>query len=95
MSFPVQLRLSLTVGKDTDGSHAIFEDIVEPGRPRQTYTTNRTRLFFLEGEFIAEIGGKMFRFKPGDIGFIQKGPYMLLKTWEPPKVACSTCLARL
>lgn len=74
--FPGAITLKVLLsGKDTDGSHAIFEDIVEPGvgPGRHIHHEQDETFFFLEGEFIAEIGGKMFEFKPGDIGFIPKG----------------------
>ncbi|MEX0273982.1 MAG: cupin domain-containing protein, partial [Flavobacteriaceae bacterium] len=29
--------------------------------------------FFLEGTFMAEIGGRMYELKPGDVAFVPKG----------------------
>ncbi len=74
--FPNAITLKILLsGKQTNGTQAIFEDIVEPGvgPGRHIHHHQDETFFFLEGEFIAEVGGKMFEFKPGDIAFIPKG----------------------
>ena len=74
--FPNAITLKILLsGKQTNGSHAIFEDIVEPGvgPGRHVHHHQDETFFFLEGEFIAEVGGKIFEFKPGDVAFIPKG----------------------
>lgn len=74
--FPNAITLKILLsGKQTNGEHAVFEDIVEPGiGPGRHIHYNQDEIFFfLEGEFIAEVDGKMFQFKPGDVAFIPKG----------------------
>ena len=74
--FPEAITLKILLsGKDTNGNQAVFEDIVEPGiGPGRHIHHNQDEIFFfLEGEFIAEVGGKMFEFKPGDVAFIPRG----------------------
>lgn len=74
--FPNAITLKfLLSGKQTGGSQAIFEDIVEPGvgPGRHIHHHQDETFFFLEGKFIAEVGGEMFEFNPGDIAFIPKG----------------------
>ena len=70
----ITLKILLT-GKQTSGKQAIFEDIVEPGigPGRHIHYNQDETFFFLEGDFIAEVDGKMFQFKPGDVAFIPKG----------------------
>ncbi|MEQ8336191.1 MAG: cupin domain-containing protein [Cyclobacteriaceae bacterium] len=74
--FPDAITLKILLsGNHTDGSLAIFEDIVEPGvgPGRHIHHHQDETFFFLEGEFIAEVDGKMYAFKPGDIAFIPRG----------------------
>ncbi|MEO0338337.1 MAG: cupin domain-containing protein [Bacteroidota bacterium] len=74
--FPNAITLKILLsGKDTDGSQAVFEDIVAPGvgPGRHIHHHQDEIFFFLEGNFIAEVGGKMFDFKPGDVAFIPRG----------------------
>lgn len=74
--FPDAITLKIILsGKHTNGSQAIFEDIVEPGvgPGRHIHHNQDETFFFLEGKFIAEVGGKMFEFDPGDVAFIPKG----------------------
>ncbi len=74
--FPNAITLKILLsGKQTNGSLAIFEDIVEPGvgPGRHIHHHQDETFFFLEGSFIAEVGGEMFEFKPGDVAFIPKG----------------------
>lgn len=74
--FPDVITLKILLsGKQTDGRQAVFEDIVEPGvGPGRHIHYNQDEIFFfLEGDFIAEVGGETFQFKPGDVAFIPKG----------------------
>ncbi len=74
--FPEAITLKILLsGKDTNGYQAVFEDIVEPGvgPGRHIHHHQDETFFFLEGDFIAEVDGEMYEFKPGDIAFIPKG----------------------
>ena len=74
--FPEAITLKVLLsGRDTNGSQAVFEDIVEPGvGPGRHIHHHQDEIFlFLEGEFIAEVDGKMYEFKVGDVAFIPKG----------------------
>ncbi|MDF9799889.1 mannose-6-phosphate isomerase-like protein (cupin superfamily) [Catalinimonas alkaloidigena] len=74
--FPDAITLKILLsGKQTNGNQAIFEDIVEPGvgPGRHVHRHQDETFFFLEGKFIAEVGGQMYEFKPGDVAFIPRG----------------------
>ena len=74
--FPGAITLKILLsGKQTNGNYAVFEDIVEPGiGPGRHIHHNQDEIFFfLEGEFIAEVGGVVEEYKPGDVAFIPKG----------------------
>lgn len=74
--FPDAITVKILLsGKHTNGNQAIFEDIVQPGvgPGRHIHHEQDETFFFLEGEFIAEVGGKMFEFKPGDVAYIPRG----------------------
>ena len=74
--FPDAITLKVLLsGKDTDGNQAIFEDIVQPGvgPGRHIHHHQDEVFFFLEGDFIAEVAGKRYEFKPGDVAFIPRG----------------------
>jgi len=74
--FPDAITLKVLLsGIHTDGKQAIFEDIVAPGvgPGRHIHHRQDETFFFLEGEFIAEVAGNMFEFKPGDVAFIPRG----------------------
>jgi mannose-6-phosphate isomerase-like protein (cupin superfamily) len=70
----ITFRILLS-GKDTGGQQAIFEDIVEPGigPGRHIHHHQDETFFFLEGDFVAEVDGKMYEFQPGDVAFIPRG----------------------
>ena len=73
--FPNAITLKILLsGIQTNGTQAIFEDIVEPdvGRGRHIHLHQDETFFFLEGNFIAEVAGEIFEFKPGDIDFIPR-----------------------
>ncbi|MGI9547362.1 MAG: cupin domain-containing protein [Flavobacteriaceae bacterium] len=74
--FPGAITLKIILkGSQTNGSHAIFEDIVEPGigPGRHIHHHQDETFFFLEGRFEAEIDGKRYYMKPGDVAFIPRG----------------------
>ena len=74
--FPEAITLKVLLkGSQTNGSHAIFEDIVEPGigPGRHIHHHQDETFFFLEGTFDVEVGGKLYHMKPGDVAFIPKG----------------------
>ena len=74
--FPDAITLKVLLsGHQTNGDLAIFEDIVEAGvgPPRHIHHHQDETFMFLEGEFIAEVDGKMYEFEPGDLAFIPKG----------------------
>ena len=75
LDFPgaIELRVLLS-GSDTDGSHAVFEDIVEPGvgPGRHVHHGQDETFFFLEGSFDVEIDGTLYHMEPGDIGFVPR-----------------------
>jgi len=74
--FPDAITVKILLsGKHTNGNQAIFEDIVQPGigPGRHIHHQQDETFFFLEGEFVAEVEGKMFEFKPGDVAFIPRG----------------------
>lgn len=76
MVFPDAISLKIILkGSQTNGSHAIFEDIVESGigPGRHIHHHQDETFFFLEGTFEAEIDGKLYHMKPGDVAFIPRG----------------------
>lgn len=76
LTFPNAITLKILLsGQQTDGNQAIFEDLVEPGigPGRHIHHHQDETFFFLEGDFIAEIDGKMYEMKPGDVAFIPRG----------------------
>lgn len=75
LDFPgaITLRVLLS-GSDTDGSQAIFEDVVEPGvgPGRHVHHGQDETFFFLEGSFDVEIDGTRYHMEPGDVGFVPR-----------------------
>ncbi len=74
--FPGAITLKVLLsGSQTDGKQAIFEDIVEPGvgPGRHIHHHQDETFFFLEGEFVADVGGIVHECLPGDVVFIPKG----------------------
>ena len=58
--FPGAITLKVLLsGRDTDGTQAVFEDIVEPGvgPGRHIHHQQDETFFFLEGRFDVEVGG--------------------------------------
>lgn len=74
--FPDAITLKILLkGSQTNGSHAIFEDIVESGvgPSRHIHHQQDETFFFLEGTFDVEVSGKLYHMEPGDVAFIPKG----------------------
>ena len=76
MVFPgaITLRVLLS-GSQTNGSHAVFEDIVEPGvgPGRHIHHEQDETFFFLEGKFDVEVGGVLHHMEAGDVAFVPRG----------------------
>lgn len=74
--FPGAITLKILLqGSQTNGSHSIFEDIVESGvgPGRHIHHQQDETFFFLEGIFDVEVDGELYHMKPGDVAFIPKG----------------------
>lgn len=75
LHFPgaIKLRVLLS-GADTEGSLAVFEDIVEPGvgPGRHVHHGQDETFLFMEGSFDVEIDGTLHHMKPGDVGFVPR-----------------------
>ena len=74
--FPDAITLKVLLkASQTNGSHAIFEDIVESGvgPGRHIHHHQDETFFFLEGTFDVEVEGKLYHMKPGDVAFIPRG----------------------
>ena len=74
--FPGAITLKILLsGTQTDGSQAVFEDIVEPGigPGRHIHVAQDETFFFLEGRFEVEVAGVLHRVESGDIAFIPRG----------------------
>jgi len=74
--FPGAITLKVLLsGRDTDGSQAVFEDIVEPGvgPGRHIHHQQDETFFFLEGRFDVEVGGVLHHMQPGDVAFVPRG----------------------
>ena len=70
----ITLKILLS-GDATEGTLAVFEDIVEPGvgPGRHIHHEQDETFFFLEGEFDVEVAGQLYHMKPGDTAFIPRG----------------------
>ena len=74
--FPEAITLKVLLsGDQTDGSHAVFEDIVEPGvgPGRHIHHNQDETFFFLEGSFDVEVGGELYHMNPGDVALVPRG----------------------
>ena len=74
--FPEAITLKIILsGSQTNGSHAIFEDIVESGvgPGRHIHHEQDETFFFLEGSFDVEVAGVLHHMMPGDVAFIPRG----------------------
>jgi len=70
----ITLKMLLS-GRDTDGTIAIFEDIVQPGMGpgRHIHHHQDETFFFLQGSFDVEVSGELYHMSEGDVAFIPKG----------------------
>ena len=76
LDFPGVITFKVLLsGDQTGGTHAVFEDIVQPGQgPRRHIHKDQDETFlFEEGSFDVEIGGTRHHMKPGDVGFVPRG----------------------
>ena len=74
--FPGAITLKILLsGAQTNGSQAVFEDIVEAGvgPGRHIHHKQDETFFFLEGTFDVEVAGVLHRMEPGDVAFIPRG----------------------
>ena len=74
--FPGAITLKILLsGNATNGSQAVFEDIVQPGvgPGRHIHHGQDETFFFLEGRFDVEVAGVLHRMEPGDVAFVPKG----------------------
>ena len=74
--FPGAITLKILLsGCQTAGTHAVFEDIVEPGvgPGRHIHHRQDETFFFLEGRFDVEVGGTLYRMEPGDVALVPRG----------------------
>lgn len=74
--FPGAITLKILLsGTKTDGSHAVFEDVVEPGvgPGRHIHHGQDETFFFLEGRFDVEAAGVLHHMEPGDVAFVPRG----------------------
>lgn len=74
--FPGAITLKVLLsGSQTNGTLAIFEDIVQPGvgPPRHIHPDQDETFFFLEGNFMVEIDGQLHDVSAGDVAFIPRG----------------------
>ncbi len=69
----ITLRILLS-GDQTEGTVAVFEDIVQPsvGPPRHIHHGQDETFFFLEGSFDVEVGGILHHMRPGDVAFVPR-----------------------
>lgn len=70
----ITLRVLLS-GADTAGTHAVFEDIVEPGvgPGRHIHLEQDETFFILEGTFDIEVDGTRHHVEAGDVAFVPRG----------------------
>ena len=76
LEFPGAITLKILLsGRDSDGSIAVFEDIVQPcvGPGRQIRHGQDKTFFFLEGSFDVEIAGTRHHMCPGDVASVPRG----------------------
>jgi len=74
--FPNAIELEIIIPGDlTNGTLAVFEDVVEPGigPGRHIHAHQDETFFILEGQFDIEIGGTLYRPEPGDVAFVPRG----------------------
>ena len=76
LDFPgaITFRVLLS-GAQTGGTHAVFEDVVQPGvgPGRHIHHHQDETFLFEEGTFDVEIDGVRHHMKPGDVGFVPRG----------------------
>ena len=76
LDFPGVITFKVLLSSvQTGGTHAVFEDIVQPGQGpgRHIHHHQDETFLFEEGTFDVEINGVRYHMKPGDVGFAAKG----------------------
>ena len=76
LEFPGAITFKVLLSSSqTGGTHAVYEDIVEPGvgPGRHIHKHQDETFLFEEGEFDVEIAGVRHHMKPGDVGFVPRG----------------------
>lgn len=76
LAFPGAITLRILLSSThTDGTQAVFEDIVEPGvgPGRHIHHGQDETFFFLEGRFDVEVDGVLHHMEPGDVAFVPRG----------------------
>ena len=76
LDFPGEITLRVLLsGSQTNGTHAVFEDVVQPGvgPGRHIHHHQDETFLFLEGTFHVEIGGVRHEVSPGDVAFVPRG----------------------
>ncbi len=74
--FPGAITLKILLsGRQTNGTIAVFEDIVQPGAGpgRHIHPDQDETFFFLEGAFDVEIDGHIQHMAPNDVAYIPRG----------------------
>lgn len=74
--FPGAITLKILLsGEQTNGTLAVFEDVVQPGigPGRHIHHGQDETFFFLNGTFDVEVGGVLHHMEPGDVAFIPRG----------------------
>lgn len=76
LDFPgvITFRVLLSAAQ-SGGTHAVFEDIVQPGQGpgRHIHHHQDETFFFEEGRFDVEVDGVRHHMKPGDVAFVPRG----------------------
>jgi len=76
LDFPGVITFKVLLsGAATDGTLAVFEDIVQPGQGpgRHIHKDQDETFLFEEGTFDVEIDGVRHHMAPGDVGFVPRG----------------------
>ena len=76
LEFPEAIVFKVLLsGTQTGGTHAVFEDVVQPGvgPGRHIHKDQDETFLFEEGAFDVEIVGVRHHMQPGDVAFVPRG----------------------
>ena len=76
LDFPGAITLKILLsGEATNGTLAVFEDIVQAGvgPGRHIHHEQDETFMFLEGTFDVEVGGTLHHMQVGDVAFVPRG----------------------